>query len=119
MIFDFKRFTDISLSVYPYNDVEHVYEPEQALMVFDCYFFHYERYKGKPHPPIRRDQIVRIIRSMPYVTDKDDRTVELLPEDYPDMIEQHFKTRYRNCDYNINHFFSGNIRAMRFYETCY
>ena len=37
----------------------------------------------------------------------------LAPEDYLDLIDLHFKTRYRNCDYNINHFFSGRIREMR------
>ena len=38
---------------------------------------------------------------------------------HPPMIDQHFQTRYRRCDYNINHFFSGRIRELRFYETCY
>ena len=46
-------------------------------------------------------------------------TMDIDPDCYEDMIDKHFRTRYRNCDYNINHFFSGRIRVLRFYETCY
>ena len=45
--------------------------------------------------------------------------MDIDPDCYEDMIDRHFRTRYRNCDYNINHFFSGRIRELRFYETCY
>lgn len=40
-------------------------------------------------------------------------------EGYLILIDQHFQTEYQNCDYRINHFFSGSIRELRFYETCY
>ena len=72
-------------------------------------------------PPIRAVQIERIIREMPYIdeTDKANSTMDIDPDCYEDMIDKHFRTRYRNCDYNINHFFSGRIRVLRFYETCY
>ena len=71
--------------------------------------------------PIRAVQIERIIREMPYIdeTDKANSTMDIDPDCYEDMIDKHFRTRYRNCDYNINHFFSGRIRVLRFYETCY
>lgn len=85
------------------------------------YFEQYEAYTGAPHPPIRAIQIDRIICEMPYIdeTDKANSTMDIDPDCYEDMIDRHFRTRYRNCDYNINHFFSGRIRELRFYETCY
>ena len=68
-----------------------------------------------------KERIERIIREMPYIdeTDKHHSTMDVAPDCYEPMIDQHFQTRYRNCDYNINHFFSGRIRELRFYETCY
>ena len=39
------------------------------------------------------------------------------PDAYPLLIQLHFKTSYRRCDYNINHFFSGRIRELRLYEA--
>jgi hypothetical protein len=36
-----------------------------------------------------------------------------------DMMEQHFKTKYKNCDYNILHFMSDGVRIRRMYEVAY
>lgn len=44
---------------------------------------------------------------------------DISPDAYYAMIDQHFATKYKNCDYNINHFFSGKVRELRFYESCY
>lgn len=41
------------------------------------------------------------------------------PTDYPYLIEAYFKTSFKDCDYNICHFFSGRIRELRFFETLY
>ena len=106
MFFDFDKFSSITASVY----ADSPYSLAEVLEVFRHYFEQYEAYTGAPHPPIRAVQIERIIREMPYIDETDC---------YEDMIDRHFRTRYRNCDYNINHFFSGRIRVLRFYETCY
>lgn len=94
---------------------------EEVLAVFRYYFQRYEEETGRPHPNICQEQIRRIIRLMPYLSLDDvgayHATIE--PEEYGYIIHQHFKTRYRHCDYNINHFFSGRIRELRWYETCY
>ena len=78
---------------------------------------------GMPYPQNvnMAREVERIIREMPYIdeTDKLNSTMDIDPDCYEDMIDKHFRTRYRNCDYNINHFFSGRIRELRFYETCY
>lgn len=65
----------------------------------------------EPHPPINTGQIVRIIRAMPYINQEDrcNTCVGLEPCDYPVMIDQYFKTYFENCNYRINHFFSGAL----------
>lgn len=117
MIFDFEKFSDITASVYPGG----AYSLEDALSVFRYYFEQYEEHTGRPHLPIKADQIVRICRIMPYLSAENEGNCceDISPLDYPALIDQHFRTKYRNCDYNICHFFSGKIRAMRFFEVCY
>lgn len=117
MLFDFDKFADITASVFPGGP----YTPDEALGVFQYYFEQYEVHTGRPHPPICASQIVRIVRDMPWIeqADRGSTYANIPPESYPPMIDQHFQTRYRRCDYNINHFFSGRIRELRFYETCY
>ena len=114
MIFDFDKFAQITASVYPVSP----YTLEESLSVFRYYFEKYEEYTG---PPIRASQIVRICRIMPYLSAENEGNCceDVSPLDYPALIDQHFRTKYRNCDYNICHFFSGKIRAMRFFEVCY
>ncbi len=117
MIFDFEKFARITASVYPPS----VYTLQDALTVFKYYFEQYEKHMGRPHPPIRASQIVRICQDMPYIDQEDKRGYceDVSPDGYCAMIDRHFATKYRHCDYNINHFFSGRIRELRFYEELY
>lgn len=119
MKFDFDHFTNIAVRAY--SDEEEEYSIEQALEVFRYYFDKYEEYTGKPHPPIRRNQIKKILREMPcvFLENRGGTYEEVSPEEYRAMIDQHFKTEYRNCDYNINHFFSGRIRENRYFEALF
>lgn len=118
MNFDFDRFSKIAASVYTR---ESPYSLEDVLGVFKCYFQQYEAYTGYSHPPLRASQIARIIQDMPWLdcVCRGSVSADITPDCYPVIIEQHFKTRYRHCDYNINHFFSGKVRELRYYETCY
>ena len=111
MQFDFDTFTHLVTKVY--NDGP--YTLEEVLTVFKYYFLKYEAVMGQPHPHIRMDQIRRIIQKMPNISTRVDVDAEV----YSDLIDRHFATKYRGCDYNINHFFSGRIRELRFYETGY
>ena len=89
-----------------------------VIGVFQYYFTCYEQRFGEPHPNIRMDQIRRIISAMPYVN-RDDiggYYPDIDYDTYPFIIDRHFRTNYRNCDYNINHFFSGKIRELRLHE---
>lgn len=116
MIFDFDRFSKIAASVYNEGNP---YSLDECLEVFRCYFQTYEEYMGHPHTPIRREQIAQIMQDMPWVCE-DNKVVpfpDILHCSYKHIIRLHFKTRYRRCDYNINHFFSGRIRELRLHET--
>lgn len=111
--FDFEKFSHITSKVH--ESINSPYSIEQVLQVFWIYFSTYERYIGNPHPPIKEGQIRRIINKMPCTGNFD-----IYPEDYEALIKKHFETQYKyGCDYNINHFFSGEIRELRFYEELY
>lgn len=116
MLLDFQRFSRIAASAYNQGNP---YTLDQCLEVFRCYFQTYEEYIGRPHPPIRREQIARIMREIPWVAaeDRGSYFADIEPEIYRLIIDLHFKTKYRNCDYNINHFFSGKIRELRLHEA--
>lgn len=132
MIFDFDRFTTAVKLAYRHCD-GCAYDLEEVLHVFRYYFETYEMILDTAHPMISIAQIAKIIIQMPYVLVEDDdppnnapgeedygpTMLDLLPEEYEAMIDQHFITKYARCDYNINHFFSGMIRQLRYYETCY
>lgn len=115
MQFDFDLFSWVASRAYKEGNP---YSLEECLEVFRCYFQEYEDCMGHPHPPIRAAQIVRIMERMPYIDQLGNGGVaDLEAEEYKNLINLHFKTKYRRCDYNINHFFSGRVREMRAYES--
>lgn len=111
-MFDFERFIIAARLAYRRCGGS-AYSFEEVLQVFQYYFETYELIFGEAHPMISIDQIARVITKMPFISDDS----IIAPEDYKIIIDQHFITKYQDCDYNINHFFSGRIREMRYYET--
>lgn len=121
MLFDFERFS-ISAKLAYRRCNGSAYSLEEVLQVFRYYFETYEMIFDTAHPMISISQIARIIERMPFVLDDDYESrsmIDISPEDYEAIIDQHFVTKYRRCDFNINHFFSGKIRDLRYYETLY
>ena len=121
MLFDFERFIRSVMLAYRRCNSE-TYSLEEVLQVFRYYFETYEMILEEAHPMISIEQIARIIAKMPFVLDEGQEVshmIDITPEDYKVIIDQHFITEYRRCDYNINHFFSGRIREMRYFETLY
>ena len=130
MQFDFEQFTKRFKRAYPVarygrrkqndgNDCD-LFSYDEALEVFREYFLAYEYYTGTAHPHLKRETIIAIIQRMdegetPETCPYDD--MGFSPEDYPAMIDAHFRTKYRDCDYNICHFFSGCIRYLRWFNT--
>ena len=88
------------------------------MKVFDAYFSCYHDFMGAEHPTPSYKQIAAIMEKMPNVADEHTE-FDLEPEDYEKMIPAYFLIDFPNCDYNISHFFAGNIRLYRYYETCY
>lgn len=120
-MFDFERFIIAAKLAYR-RCGSSAYSFGEVLQVFQYYFETYELIFGEAHPMISIDQITRIISKMPFVIDDSEdsgRMIDITPEDYKIIIDQHFITNYQHCDYNINHFFSGRIREMRYFETLY
>ena len=109
VIFNFQEFTRIAAEVYRGMETEEslgrCFDLDETLYVFQAYFAAYEQHTGKPHPPIKSGQIRRIIEAMPTADTLYD-TIDLMPADYPALIERYFQTNYPRCDRNINHFFS-------------
>lgn len=119
MLFDFDRFTVSATLAYRRCGGSSYTLPE-VLQVFRYYFETYELVFDEAHPAINIAQIANIIDEMPSICDEDCKIeFDVAPEDYKILIDQHFITKYRSCDYNINHFFSGHIRENRYYETLY
>lgn len=118
-MFDFDIFTRLCTKAYEMVDTP--YTLQEVLRVFDCFFNAYKSAMGEDHPPIREKQIERIIRKMPYydIPPNAPGNSDIEPEDYPVLIDAYFHTPFRNCDYRINHFFSGDVRKMRAYEVLY
>jgi hypothetical protein len=114
--FNFPLFRGFAAQAY--CNAEATYSLGEVLAVFEYYFSAYEDLTGKPHPPIKVKQIKRIIEAMGTAQGDDyGHNFDIAPETYEELIDKHFRTEYRNCDYNINHFFTGDIRLMRVYET--
>ncbi len=130
MQFDFELFTKRFKRAYPvarYGRCKRtggnncgLFSYDDALEVFRLYFLAYEYYTGCTHPQLKREKIIDIIQRMdegetPETCPYDDMGFD--PADYPAMIDAHFRTKYRDCDYNICHFFSGCIRYLRWFNT--
>lgn len=117
MVFDFEKFRKIAANVYPQGP----YSFEESMEVFKYYFERYEDFMGRPHPHVRASQIVRICQDMPYIDREysSGQYADVDPTDYPVLIDKYFATRFRSCDRNICHFFSGRIRELRFFEELY
>ena len=129
MQFDFERFTKLFARAYPvarYGRIKQsgtdsgLFSYNDALEVFQLYFSAYEYYTGYVHPPLKRGKIVDLIQRMDSCETPENSPhseMDFEPEDYPDLIRAHFQTKYRNCDYNICHFFSGCIRYLRCWDA--
>lgn len=99
----------------------------QAYNIQDCspyidiiryYYSVYEKTFGKEHPRLSAKAMNSVIDSFLCSSDNLDG-LEYNPDAYYAMIDRHFQTKYQDCDYNICHFMSEEVRNNRFYETCF
>ena len=90
---------------------------ETVKEVIQYYYSKYKDKVGKEHPIINQIAMNSVVDKLILGTD----IITWFDfETYESMIDKHFETDYRNCDFNICHFIScDEIRNNRFYETCY
>ncbi len=93
---------------------------EDCIDVFRYYYRQYEAIFHREHPKLRNKTIREIIEKLPYTIDELDRDIDLDPDMYPTLIDSYFNQDFGpDCDYSIQHFMSGMIRALRYYEELY
>lgn len=91
-----------------------------SLAVLLYFLTRYKQYRGEDHPPVRAEHVRKYIHALPYFYPEDEDGTgpsSLEPEDYPTIIYKYFQTEFPGCDYRMAHFFSGEIRELRYYET--
>ena len=86
--------------------------------IIKYYYSVYEKTFGKEHPRLSAKAMDSVISSFLSSSDKLEG-LEYDPDAYYSMIDRHFQTQYQDCDYNICHFMSEEVRKKRFYETCF
>ena len=89
------------------------YTLDQVKTVIGYFFLKYQRYIKELHPKISTKKLTEIILNMPYIINRNGEVIDISPEEYEIMIDKYFSESL-NCDYNIIHFFSGNIRLYRY-----
>ena len=106
-----KQLYDIAS--YVFKGMKSPWSFEDCKRVFDVYFDYYALYMKREHPVISLRQLQDILKRMPYSGGA--KNYKLSPEDYEWMIPAYFLTPF-DCDRNISHFFSGDIRYFRYLE---
>lgn len=121
MCFDFFTFSRRVRDIYPRCETR--FSLDEVLNVFRAFFEAYELYRRNVHPMPSTRLVERVIDRMDYCEDNSGRhcdTLGLSPDDYEVLIPAYFETAFQpSCNYRIGHFFSGTIRALRYYETLF
>lgn len=92
------------------------WEVNDFINIF-AYFFHcYHEYSGTDHPFLNRENIEKIMESMTFSYSENGHEFEYFPDDYPKLIDKYFEQDFQKSNRNINHFFSGSIRANLSYS---
>jgi hypothetical protein len=106
---------------YTFKDYKNQFSVDEGVMeCVEYYLSLYEEFRESEHPRLKQEQWDHVIENMFYVTNPDyGIDFDLDESSVMDMMEQHFKTEYKNCDYNILHFMSDGVRVRRMYEVAY
>ena len=90
------------------------YEKENIIY----YLQKYQKVMDHEHPKLKLKQWQKVINNI--VIAEDNRTSkneELLGKLFEQVVDKHFETPYKNCDYNIMHFISGQVMMNRYFEV--
>lgn len=110
-----------SASAISFKEAVKRFNPESwAIENIEYYLQKYKAETESEHPNLKPEQWERVIGRIVYVEDQRfPREFELLEERFRAVVDQHFKTNYSDCDYNILHFISGQVMVNRVYEVAY
>lgn len=110
---------------FPFNhfQVKHLIEARKNKIDIrkntEYYIKKYRETRGQEHPALTLEQWTRVFDNITGYTEQYYDS-DLVGEAFEKVADQHFKTNYKNCDYNILHFISGKIRENRAFEAdCY
>ncbi|MGF6951857.1 hypothetical protein QF028_004362 [Neobacillus sp. B4I6] len=104
-----------SVLCFSFNDFKNKFSvKDDAIECIEYYLSFYQEYRNVEHPRLNEEQWYYVVNNLFYVDDFD-----LSDTNVMNMMEQHFKTKYKNCDYNILHFMSNGVRLNRMYEVAY
>ena len=90
-----------------------------CINVFRYYYERYREVFRKDHPHISSDTVSWILEALPVARSEDGDELYLSPDEYPQLIDAHFETKYSRCNYSIAHFMTGKIRFLKYYEAVY
>ena len=92
---------------------------EDCIDVFRYFYRQYSLIRQEDHPRLKNKTIREIIEKFPLTDNEYGEPIELTPDMYPTLIDAYFDQNFPDCDYTIQHFMSGMIRTLRFYEELY
>lgn len=103
-----------TLDLPEYAGIYNVAEEDYEIVMY--YIRTYYFFVSKDHPKLKAEQWHKVFKHIRYCDACDD---ELDNETLKIIIDKHLQTKYKNCDYNILHFLSDEIKNNRFYEVAY
>lgn len=110
-----KGFLTKTLSFLKFIDLVGL-DNQYIIDAISYYLNTYREYIGKNHPNLKGKQWKEVVYNIFETEDSYGRYIEFNLEEMYKIIDQHFQTDYGECDYNILHFISGDIRLNRYYE---
>ena len=92
------------------------YTADECADILSYFFDAFEMFRGEQHPKVF--DLAGIIQALPYTDEYYiGGEADIDTQYYPEMIDAYFQTNYKNCDYHINPFLSGRIRAIKLLEV--
>jgi hypothetical protein len=109
------------IKLYGNDNSDFTFSLSDCIKIFRYFYTAYYDNFHKDHPHLKNSTIKEIIEMFPYSESPTDYgyIFDYEPAEYPAMIDAYFKQSFKNCNYSIAHFMSGQIRALRFYEELY
>ena len=113
--------TNSSQKAYSFNQYCNEYHVDNDVIENVKYYLEtYEQYQNRIHPRLKVSQWQDVTDTWFGIYDENlDKYYEVDSEGIELMINKHFDTEYKNCDYNILHFVSEGVKVRRFYEAVY